>query len=270
MEMITSWDAWCEVHANLDFWRDEIRAICQIHGIQIRQVSETFPGTHAVSFVNDDIVLKLFCPVQHNSYELELSLHDGPLAHSDLSPKIRFHGKSPSGYDYIAFTRLRGQPIREIELSRIPEKTPVEIAKALIAVQTVTLARSEGGALCCLVHYDLTDDHVYLDSEGRLEGIIDWGDARTAHPSEELPVLFVGCFRCDDTLIGAFREAYDRSCPHYQVRERDLVAPIQAHPFRASIVADLERRNTNFSKRILGMLSNNRVEATRQDRAPHP
>jgi hypothetical protein len=269
MEMISSWDAWCAVHADLDFWRDEIRSICGAHGVPFREISATFPGTHAVFFVNSDMVLKIFCPVRHNSYGLELRLREGVLARFSFLPVVRFHGRSPSGYDYIAFSRFRGHPIRETGPSSIREEALQEIAHALIAVQSATLDRAKGG-LRCLVHYDLTEDHVYLDHRGRLEGIIDWGDARMAHPSEEFPVLFVGCFRCDDSLIGSFQDAYDRSCRHYQVREQDLAGPIQTHPFRSSIVADLTRWKTTFSDRMLEMLANHRVEATRTSRAPHP
>ena len=252
MEMITTWDAWCGVHADLAFWRDEIRAICRAHGVPLHQLGEVFPGTHAVFAVND-FILKIFCPVRYTTYDLELRLHRGPLAHNDLFPQVLFHGRSPSGYDYIAFTKLRGRSLREIEPACIGEWVAVELAKVLIAVQTATLSR-RGADLCCLVHYDLTGDHVYLDRQGHLEGIIDWGDARMAHPSEEFPVLFVGCFRCDDVLIRAFQEAYNASCPHYQIRERDLVGPIQAYPFRTDIIADLRCCDTDFSRGMPGVL----------------
>lgn len=240
MKLIDSWDEWGKVYDRLDFWRDEIRLICESNGVELRSVEPTFPGTHAVFFVNEDTVLKIYCPIRFNTARKELQLHQGPLARNRLFPQIRFHGKSPSGYDYIAFTRLHGRPVREVG---IPEAAVRDLARAIADLQSKTL---EGDL--CLVHYDLTEDHVYLNDEGKLEGIIDFGDARTAHPSDEFPVLFVNCLACDDSLIAAFREAYDRLADHYRINDEDLVEAVRRHDYFADITASIQRSDTAFAE----------------------
>ena len=241
MRLIDSWDEWGKVFDRLDYWQDEIRLICESNGIEVRSIEPTFPGTHAVFFVNQDTVLKIFCPIRYNSYETELGLHQGPLAGNPLFPQVRFHGKSPSGYDYIAFTRFHGRSVREI--GKMPEAAVRDLAEAIVALQSKTLERD-----CCLVHYDLTEDHVYLDDEGRLEGIIDFGDAKMAHPSDEFPVLFVNCLRCDDSLIAAFREAYDKAADHYSIVDDDLLKAVRRHDYGADILASIQRSETDFAK----------------------
>ena len=239
MKLIDSWEEWGTVFSRLDFWQDEIRLICESNGIEPRSLESTFPGTHAVFLVNDDIVLKIFCPVRYNSYEKELQLHQRTLKGNLLFPQIRFHGKSPSGYDFIAFTRLNGRPVRKVGIS---EAAVRELAHTIADLQTKTLEEGQ-----CLVHYDLTEDHVLLDDQGRLEGIIDFGDARISDPSDEFPALFVDCLRCDDSLIAAFREAYDDKSEHYQIGDEDLIEAIRRHDYRADMMASIQRSDTSFA-----------------------
>lgn len=245
MKLVETWDEWCVVYNRLDVWRDEIGSICEAHDVQCRLIEPTFPGTHAVSFVNKDIVLKIYCPVRYNSYAKELELHAGPLADNRLFPQVRFHGRSPSGYDYIGFTRLHGMPAREKPLTEIGAR---DLAYAVADLHNRTSDRENG--LRCLVHYDLTEDHVYLDDQGRLVGIIDFGDARIAHPSDELPVLFVSCLRCDDLLIAAFREAYD-SRTDYRISDEELADALRRHDYCQDMIDDLQRAGTRFARNLL-------------------
>jgi len=239
MRLIDSWDEWGTVFSRLDFWQEEIRLICESNGIEPRSLESTFPGTHAVFLVNEDTVLKILCPVRYNTYHKELRLHQGPLKGASLFPQIRFHGKSPSGYDYIAFTRLNGRPVREVGIS---EAAVRHLAHMIADLQTKTLEEGQ-----CLVHYDLTEDHVYLNDQGGLEGIIDFGDARISDPSDEFPALFVDCLRCDDSLIAAFQEAYDGKAEHYQINNDDLVEAVRRHDYRVDIMAHVQRSNTSFA-----------------------
>ena len=256
MELIATWEQWCPVHAKLDFWREEVLAICDSHEVAVRQIEETFPGTHAVLFVNDDLVLKIFCPFRFNSYDLELRLHRGALAASPLCPRVCFHGTSPSGYNYIAFGRLDGTPVRELRRDSLPAAALGDLAREIGWWQARTIeAGNDGDQMHCLVHYDLTEDHIYLDGEGNLKGIIDWGDAIWAHPSEEFPVLFICCFDCNDMLIETFRRAYDAASAHYRIDEHDLAPCIERHPFRADIVSHLRRRDSTFALRLQRALS---------------
>jgi hypothetical protein len=251
----------------VDFWRAEVNAICTAHGLEGAEISATFPGTHAVFGVNDDTVLKLLCPVRYNSYHKELDLHTGVLAGNDRFPAIRFHGTSPRGYDYIAFAKLPGKPVREIGRAGITAAAVGSLAQTVCAMQAATLGRrlervddEHPSPTNCLVHYDLTEDHVYVDDQGEFAGIIDFGDARMGHPSEELPVLFIGCFDCDDSPIALFEDAYHAASAHYQIEEADVVVAIQGHTYCPDMIAHLERRDTAFARRMLAAVADRRAQ----------
>jgi aminoglycoside phosphotransferase len=57
------------------------------------------------------------------------------------------------------------------------------------------------------VHSDLFVRHPFMEN-GRLTGIIDWGDAMTADPHVELGKLHLDVFEGDKRLLGAFLDAY--------------------------------------------------------------
>lgn len=58
------------------------------------------------------------------------------------------------------------------------------------------------------VHGDLTANHVYAE-DGRLAGIIDWGDAMVTDRHYELIQLYRDLFGCNKALFRAFLEASD-------------------------------------------------------------
>ncbi|MEO8674239.1 MAG: aminoglycoside phosphotransferase family protein [Casimicrobiaceae bacterium] len=58
------------------------------------------------------------------------------------------------------------------------------------------------------VHGDLVASHVFVDN-GRLSGIIDWGDATVTDPHYELIQLYRDMFGCDKALFRAFLAASD-------------------------------------------------------------
>jgi Ser/Thr protein kinase RdoA (MazF antagonist) len=58
-----------------------------------------------------------------------------------------------------------------------------------------------------LVHADLHADHIFVD-DGRLVGVIDWGDAILADPYYDLPALHLLTFRADKELLRAFIAGY--------------------------------------------------------------
>lgn len=250
MHPITSWEEWCTIFHRLDFWEEEIRLICAAHGIAVRQIAETYPGTNAVFFVNDDLVLKIYCPFRNNRSEIERRLHAGVLAGQRLYAHIRFHGTSPSGYDYTAFTRVSGTPVRELVGEALPDTAVLELGQVLAVLQRDTLERDAAGTPRCLVHYDLTADHLLVDAEGRLSGIIDFGDAITGHPSDELPALFSAGLQCDDTRITLFCDAYHAVADHYRITDEDLFIALQRHPYCADICAYAQRFGTPFAHKI--------------------
>ena len=146
--------------------------------------------------------------------------------------------------------------MREIDRAILRYKTIHELARTISALQTETLVEGQSAFdMRCLVHYDLTADHVYLNDSGDLLGIIDWGDARMAHPSEEFPVLFVDCFDCDDALIGKFRRAYNALFLNYQINDLDLVDAIRVHPFRDDIINRMVLKKNQFSRELLGLMN---------------
>jgi len=261
MELVSSWERWCQVFNDLDLFRPEILEICRMHGVTVQKLENTFPGTHAVFFVNDYTVLKLFCPVQYSSHALELALHNGPLLASRFFPRIRFHGTSPSGYDYLAFERLSGRPIRECNPEALTHQVLESLADLVswmhsqpldpdLLAAGVLQSVSADPAPQCLVHYDLTRDHIYLDSEGNLQGVIDFGDAALGCPADDFPVLFVDSFACDDRLIAAFTCLYNRRSQKYQIDLDDVLHSLERHPFGVPIRAIALELDTQFSRRI--------------------
>ena len=60
----------------------------------------------------------------------------------------------------------------------------------------------------CLVHADLNEDHLFVD-DGRLLGVIDWGDAMITDSFYELGPLHLGAFAADRRLLHAFLQGYD-------------------------------------------------------------
>jgi aminoglycoside phosphotransferase (APT) family kinase protein len=58
------------------------------------------------------------------------------------------------------------------------------------------------------VHSDLTARHVFVEN-GRVTGIIDWGDAMVTDRHSELCQPYFGMFRCDKALLRVFLEACD-------------------------------------------------------------
>jgi len=249
MRLIETWDEWCAVFNRPDFWREEIGLICAVHGVELRQVESAFPGTHAGCFINDDIVLKIFCPVRFDTYRKELRLHRGILTHSSLYPRVRFHGTSPSGYRYIAFTRFHGTPLREIDGKVMSDEAIRDLAHALADLHNQTMTEGKT-SLRCLVHYDLGDDHVFIDSEGRLEGIIDFGDAVRRHPAAEFAIPFLFCLGGDQERIALFREVYDAE-GKYRIDEAEVAAALHRHPFYREIMPFVQRIDSRFARYCL-------------------
>ncbi|MGH8930551.1 MAG: phosphotransferase family protein [Egibacteraceae bacterium] len=61
---------------------------------------------------------------------------------------------------------------------------------------------------CVFVHGDLVANHVFVE-DGRLTGIIDWGDATVTDRHYELVQIYRDTFGCDKALLRVFLEASD-------------------------------------------------------------
>jgi hypothetical protein len=266
MELVKTWERWCQVFNDMELFRPEVLEICRMHGVRVQRLGETFPGTHAVFYVNEDTVLKLFCPVQYSSYGLELALHEGLLRGSAYFPKILFHGTSPSGYDYLAFERFSGLPIRERRLDCLTPEVLESLAELVVWMHSVPLepglmasgvvpSLDVEPSLRCLVHYDLTRDHIFLDEAGRLQGVIDFGDAVLGQPADDFPVLFVDSFACDDRLIESFSQMYNQRSPGYRVDLDEVVRALDRHPFVEPIRAIAQELESDFARILTGSRS---------------
>ena len=58
-----------------------------------------------------------------------------------------------------------------------------------------------------VVHGDLVQNHAYV-ADGRLAGIIDWGDAIVADPHYEIIQIYRDMFACDAALLRVFLDGY--------------------------------------------------------------
>ncbi len=227
-----------------DFWLPEVEAVCLSHGIEALTVESTFPGTHAVFCVNGVIFLKLFCPVRYNSCQVELETHR-ILAANALVPSVQFSGQSPHGYDYIAFSLAPGRPLRELGTSSLTTRAVRQLADWVAGIQAATLNRDEDTPTC-LVHYDLTRDHIFLNENGDVSAIIDFGDAVRAHPAAEFPVLFIDAFDCEDGLIRIFSQRYNALSDHYRIAFADIALELRKHPFAGDILRIMSNYRSNF------------------------
>lgn len=242
MKLVTSWEEWCQIFHDQAFWTPEIEAICRFHQIELAGLESTFPGTHAVFVVNQQFVLKIFCPVQYNSFSEEKHFHQNVLYENPIFPKVLFSGKSERGYDYLAFEIVKGMPLRESGMQAILPGTLDDLVGAVIWMQRKTFACSTDGDISCLVHYDLTRDHIYLGGNGRLTAIIDFGDAIISHPADEFPVLFIDAFDCNRELISGFIRRYNQRSLFYQIQPEDIRMGLERHPFRTDLLRILNGR----------------------------
>ena len=102
----------------------------------------------------------------------------------------------------------------------------------------------------CLVHGDLTEDHLFV-GESVLLGIIDWGDAMTTDPFYELGALHLGAFAGDRQLLGHFLAGYgwqldgafaDHALQVALMHEFDLFASFSDLSERCSTLAVLAKK----------------------------
>jgi aminoglycoside phosphotransferase len=110
------------------------------------------------------------------------------------------------------------------------------------------LGRYRGGRRC-LVHADLTEDHLFVSAD-RLLGIIDWGDAMITDPFYELGALHLGAFAGDRRLLGRFLTGYgwrldedfaDRALQVALMHEFDLFGSVARQAKAASSLAALAK-----------------------------
>lgn len=181
------------------------------------------------------------------SFRAERAMHELLARHPEIpAPGLVGAGQlweDAPHWPYLITERLAGTPIRDLEP---PDETGLEISAQLGAavfhlhrleppaavadrdllpgLRATAPARAAGFGLPqrlaaqvpsfladalapdTLVHADLTADHLFV-LDGRLEAIIDWGDALVADPYYELVAAWNGIGR-DERRLDAFLTAY--------------------------------------------------------------
>lgn len=83
---------------------------------------------------------------------------------------------------------------------------------------------------CCLIHADLTEDHVlgaFQAGQWSVTGLIDFGDAWVGSPLYELVALHLSVFQLDKGLLQTFLQAYTSDTAFYEhFVERAMVATL--------------------------------------------
>ena len=77
-----------------------------------------------------------------------------------------------------------------------------------LAAQAAAYVAGLGPPDSVFVHADVVANHVYVEN-GRLTGIIDWGDALVADRHHEIIQVYRDLFHCDASLLRVFLEASD-------------------------------------------------------------
>jgi len=126
----------------------------------------------------------------------------------------------PSKEHRLSLAAQLGRQARRIQALRpagLPSSTPLPPAQVADAARAsalpVHLVAQVEGYLARLgppddafVHGDLMHRHLFI-ANGRLTGIIDWGDAARKDRHYELAKLHLDLFNCDQTLLRAFLQA---------------------------------------------------------------
>jgi hygromycin-B 7''-O-kinase len=92
----------------------------------------------------------------------------------------------------------------------------------------------------CLVHGDLTEDHLLLveaDGRWRISALIDWADAEVGAAAYEWPALWFDTWRQDEGMLRAFLHGYNPALVVDESLAREAVAYTLLHRFGADMVA---------------------------------
>lgn len=229
-----------------DFWRPHVAEVLARHDLPGDQAAMA-PGIGATypTFLCGDLVVKLFgggSPWQQ-SYAAERDIQaalagDPALRVPALLAEGRLFEDAAAAWPYLVTTRIPGMSWERATLSEdarlsvavqlgeqvahlhrlAPPDLPIwpalDLEEAcrrsalpphLISdVKTFVSQIAEGAPV--LVHGDLMERHAFVEN-GRLTGIIDWGDAMAADRHYELAKLHLGMFAGEGRLLRAFLTA---------------------------------------------------------------
>ena len=227
-------------------------------------------------------------PFWRRAYDAELAamslIADGPHV---LAPKLLAHGElfvdSTRPWPYLVTTRMPGSPWEETALSA-EEKSAIaadlgcQVRCISALAPTADIATPDGWCGPSLVaasmrsvlpsrliaqiddyvdgthrddrvflHGDLMFRHVFVE-DGRLAGVIDWGDALVADRHYELAQIQLNLFDCDKTLLRTF---LDHS--NWPV-ERDFARRALTEAFRRQAVGLAQHRTMDVFHKLPRLL----------------
>jgi aminoglycoside phosphotransferase (APT) family kinase protein len=243
---------------DVDFWSPYVAEILGRHGLgDAGRPVAGFNPTHP-TFLCGDVVVKLFghSRVWRRSHAAERAAH--ALVATDpeiVAPRVLAEGRLYDGaapWPYLVTSRVSGCSWRDAELSneqrlsiaaelgrqvrRVHALRPAGVATHEDWPAPDVAAAAEQSSLPphliaqiddylaglapfdrVFVHGDLCAMHAFVEN-GRLTGIIDWGDALVTDRHYELIQIYRDTFGCDKALLRVFLDACDwpvgRDFPH--------------------------------------------------------
>lgn len=232
---------------DVDYWAPYVRTVLDREGLDGRDLAAGFVGTYPTFVVGNKVVKLFGCfPSWRENHETELAMQLLLRNHPDIpAPVLITQGRlfdGPAPWPYLVLSRLAGRAWRDstfrnrhvaFQLGKVIRRLhdlPLPNAPALSGDwveehRSGCVERHRAWASLparligqiedfladpsppCLIHADLTEDHLYVDETG-LVGVIDWGDAIVTDPHYELVALHLGAFRGDKALLGSFLDGY--------------------------------------------------------------
>jgi aminoglycoside phosphotransferase (APT) family kinase protein len=228
------------------FWRPYVAAVLRREGLSARELVAGVGSTYP-TFLCGDVVVKLFggTAAWRASHTVERAVHAALAADPEIAaPRVLAVGQlydAADAWPYLVTVRMPGaawdqaglsvrerlvvardlgRQLRRVQALRPAGTAPREDWSALDVAAAVQrsalpphLAAQVDGYLArlgpfdpVLVHGDLIARHVFV-ANGRLSGIIDWGDAMVTDRHYELAKLHLDLFDGEPALLRAFLDA---------------------------------------------------------------
>jgi hygromycin-B 7''-O-kinase len=130
--VIESIQQWAPIMTDPDYWRPMVEHIVRKHNLgEIQQIRPGYPGSNAVFWVNETVIVKIFAPFWQEGFERELESYQYLAPYDELQmPKVLAHGAVEAGqaWKYVVMEGLAGAPIFEV-WEKIPRDNRLEIAE---------------------------------------------------------------------------------------------------------------------------------------------
>ncbi|WP_329520222.1 phosphotransferase family protein [Spirillospora sp. NBC_01491] len=231
---------------DVGFWGPHVAGILERHGLPDAAPVAGFNPTYP-TFLCGDVVVKLFggspnwceahsaerAALDRLSTEPEiltpgllgwgsLSGESWPYLISGLVPGVAWHHAGLSAPERLSAAAELGGQVRRVHALPPPDGLPrpdlrgLDLTAALVrsslsphlVAQADDFVEGIGIGVPVFVHADLVAAHAFV-RDGRLTGVIDWGDAVAADPYLELAQIHRDTFDCDKALLRAFLDAYN-------------------------------------------------------------